>query len=217
MRNATRIMQETGCGSVKLEGGIRSAETVRRLVEAGIPVMGHVGLTPQSVNQFSGFKLQGRTPREAVSVIADAKALEEAGAYAIVLETVPTALAHMITQRVHVPTIGIGAGPFCSGQVQVWHDMLGLFEDFKPKHARRFAEVGQVIRDALTEYRTAVEAGTFPTAKESFYMDERALKLIERMAPPLPAESEAQDADDILDDAREVLEQSRRAQGSNAE
>jgi len=217
MRNATRIMQETGCGSVKLEGGIRSAETVRRLVEAGIPVMGHVGLTPQSVNQFSGFKLQGRTPREAVSVIADAKALEEAGAYAIVLETVPTALAHMITQRVSVPTIGIGAGPFCSGQVQVWHDMLGLFDDFKPKHARRFAEVGQVIRDALTEYRSEVEAGSFPTAKESFYMDERALKLIEKMAPPLPETDAPRDADDILDDAREMLERSRHARGAGGD
>ena len=144
MRSATRIMQETGAGSVKLEGGVRVAETVQRLVQAGIPVMGHVGLTPQSVNQIGGFRVQGKTPREAVAVISDARALEEAGAYAIVLETVPTALAHMITQRVSVPTIGIGAGPFCSGQVQVWHDLLGLYDDFKPKHARRFIEGGEL-------------------------------------------------------------------------
>ena len=214
MRNATRIMQETGCGSVKLEGGVRSAETVARLVEAGIPVMGHVGLTPQSVNQLGGFKLQGRTPREAVAVIGDAKALEEAGAYAIVLETVPTALAHMITQRVNVPTIGIGAGPFCGGQVQVWHDMLGLFDEFKPKHARRFVEAGQVMRDALIEYREAVEAGTFPTAAESFYMDERALKLIERMAPgPDP---DLGNVADVLADASEALERSRGTSESSS-
>jgi 3-methyl-2-oxobutanoate hydroxymethyltransferase len=202
MRNATRIMQETGAGSVKLEGGVRVAETVHRLVEAGIPVMGHVGLTPQSVNQFGGFKLQGKTPREAVSVIADARALEEAGAYAIVLETVPTALAHMITQRVKVPTIGIGAGPFCSGQVQVLHDMLGIYEDFKPKHARRFLEGAGLIRDALTAYRQAVEAKEFPSADESFYMDERALALIERMAPPVPSSA---DGIEDLGDASDVL------------
>ena len=183
LRNATRIMQETGCGSVKLEGGVRSADTVRHLVEAGIPVMGHIGLTPQSVNAFGGFSVQGKTPRDAVHLIGDAKALAEAGTYAIVLELVPTALAHMITQRVEVPTIGIGAGPFCNGQVQVVHDILGLYGDFKPKHARRFAELGTGMRDAITAYRTAVEAGAFPAAAESFYMDERALELIRRMAP----------------------------------
>ena len=208
MRSATRLMQETGAGSVKLEGGVRVAETVHRLVEAGIPVMGHVGLTPQSVNQFGGFKLQGKTPREAVAVIADARALEEAGAYAVVLETVPTALAHMITQRLSVPTIGIGAGPFCSGQVQVLHDMLGLYEDFKPRHARRFLEGANLVRDALTAYRTAVEATEFPAAAESFYMDERALALIERMAPA-PASNgdgveDLADASDVLADADAV-------------
>jgi 3-methyl-2-oxobutanoate hydroxymethyltransferase len=181
LSNAIRVMQETGCGSVKLEGGQRSAESVQRLVEAGVPVMGHIGLTPQSVNVLGGFKVQGKTPRAAVHLIEDAKALEAAGAYAIVLETVPTALAHMITERVSVPTIGIGAGPFCSGQVQVWHDVLGLFDAFKPKHARRFAEVGDITRAALTEYRELVESGEFPTKDESFYMDKRALSLIERM------------------------------------
>src|SRR5690606_17022256 len=135
MKNATRIMKETGCGSVKLEGGIRSAETVRRLLEAGIPVVRHIGLTPQSVNQPGGLRVQRKSPRDAVHLISDAKALADAGAYAIVLELVPTALTHMITQRVKVPTIGIGAGPFASGQVQVWHDILGMYDDLRPKHA----------------------------------------------------------------------------------
>ena len=195
LRNATRIMQETGCGSVKLEGGVRSAETVRHLVDAGIPVMGHIGLTPQSVNAFGGFRVQGKTPRDAVHLISDAKALAEAGAYAIVLELVPTALAHMITQRVSVPTIGIGAGPFCSGQVQVVHDILGMFES-APKHARRFAELGTATRDAIVEYREAVEAGAFPTANESFYMDEHALDLIRQMTPS--AEQDMSEAERVL-------------------
>jgi 3-methyl-2-oxobutanoate hydroxymethyltransferase len=166
-----------------------------------------VGLTPLSVNLLGGFKLLGKTPREAVAVIADARALEEAGAYAIVLETVPTALAHMITQRVKVPTIGIGAGPFCSGQVQVLHDMLGLFEDFQPKHARRFLEGAPLVRDALTAYRVAVESKEFPTADESFYMDERALALIERMAPAAASNGDIEDladAADVLADADAV-------------
>ena len=203
LRNAIRIMQETGCDSVKLEGGQRSAETVRRLVEAGIPVMGHIGLTPQSVHAFGGFRVQGKTPRDAVHLIADAKALAEAGAYAIVLELVPTALAHMITQRVPVPTIGIGAGPFCSGQVQVMHDILGLDEDFTPKHARRFAELGKAYREALTAYREGVEAGSFPAKDESFYMDAHALELIRRMTPDVEHDmSEAEQVLRELEDAR---------------
>jgi 3-methyl-2-oxobutanoate hydroxymethyltransferase len=129
-------------------------------------------------------------------LITDAKALAEAGAYAIVLELVPTALAQMITQRVNVPTIGIGAGPFCSGQVQVWHDILGLYEDLKPKHARRFVELGADIRQALKTYREEVEAGAFPTADESFYMDEHALELIKAQLPEL---------DGDLSDAERVL------------
>ena len=199
MRAATRVLRETGAGAVKLEGGVRVAETVGRLVEAGIPVMGHIGLTPQSVHQLGGFRVQGKTPRDGVRLISDAKALEEAGAYAIVLETIPTALAHMITERVRVPTIGIGAGPFCSGQVQVLHDLLGLYEDFEPRHARRFLHGARLGREALVSYREAVADGTFPAAEESFYMDERALALIERMtrrgtaehpreAPPAAAE-----------------------------
>jgi 3-methyl-2-oxobutanoate hydroxymethyltransferase len=202
MENATRIMKETGAGSVKLEGGQRSAETVQHLVEAGIPVMGHIGLTPQSVNQTSGFRVQGKTPRDAVHLISDAKALDAAGAYAIVLELVPTALTHMITQRVRVPTIGIGAGPFSSGQVQVWHDILGLYDDLRPKHARRFAEVGDVIRGALREYVASVQSGEFPTAEESFYMDERALELIRRMTPG--AEHDMSEAERVLSELQDA-------------
>ncbi len=196
LRNATRIIQETGCGSVKLEGGMRSAETVRHLVEAGIPVMGHVGLTPQSVNQTSGFRVQGKTPRDAVRLISDAKALAEAGVYSMVLELVPTALAQMITQRVNVPTIGIGAGPFCSGQVQVWHDVLGLYEDLKPRHARQFANLGEEIVEALKSLKEQVTIGGFPTAKESFYMDDRALDLIKTLLPEL--DSDLSDAERVL-------------------
>ena len=181
MRSAARIMQETGCGSVKLEGGQRSAETVERLVSAGIPVMGHVGLTPQSVNAFGGYKIQGRTPRDAVRVINDAKALEEAGAYAIVLEVVPAAVAARITEKLSIPTIGIGAGPYCSGQVQVLHDLLGLYPDMDPKHARRFLEGGELIRNALVAYREAVDDGSFPTEAESFFLDAAIRERVESM------------------------------------
>ena len=201
MTNATRIMKETGAGSVKLEGGQRSAETVQHLVEAGIPVMGHIGLTPQSVNQTGGFRVQGKTPRDAVHLINDARALADAGAYAIVLELVPTALTHMITQRVKVPTIGIGAGPFASGQVQVWHDILGMYDDLQPKHARKFANVGEIIRGAIGEYVEQVRSGQFPTAKESFYMDERALELIRRMTPS--ADQDMSEAEQVLAEIEE--------------
>src|SRR5574338_1501405 len=143
MRNAARFMQEAGCGAVKLEGGVRSAETVKKLVEAGIPVMGHIGLTPQSVNQFGGFKVQGKTPAAAVQLMHDAQALEQAGAFAIVLELVPAPLAGLLTERVSVPTIGIGAGVHCDGQVQVFHDLLGMYDAFVPKHAKRYADIGE--------------------------------------------------------------------------
>jgi 3-methyl-2-oxobutanoate hydroxymethyltransferase len=175
MTNAARFMKEAGCGAVKLEGGVRSAETVRKLVEAGIPVMGHIGLTPQSVNQFGGFKVQGKTPAAAVQLMHDAQALEQAGAFAIVLELVPAPLAELLTERLSVPTIGIGAGVHCDGQVQVFHDLLGLYEAFVPKHTRRYAEVGATIREAVSQYARDVKSGAFPTAKESFKMDPAAL------------------------------------------
>jgi 3-methyl-2-oxobutanoate hydroxymethyltransferase len=188
MRHAVRIMQETGAGSVKLEGGQRSAETVQRLVEAGIPVMGHVGLTPQSVNAYGGWKIQGKTPRDGVRVMADAKALEEAGAYAVVLETVPAPLAYSVTQQLRVPTIGIGAGPYCSGQVQVVHDLLGLYTERRMKHARRFLEGGELLRGAFVAYREAVEEGSFPAAAESHFMDDRRVARVASMRFRPPAD-----------------------------
>ena len=176
MKNAARFMQDAGCGAVKLEGGRRSADTVRKLVDAGIPVMGHIGLTPQSVNQFGGWKVQGKTPAAAVQLMHDAQALEQAGAFAIVLELVPAPLAALLTERLSVPTIGIGAGVGCDGQVQVFHDMLGLFDAFSPKHAKRYADVGATIREAVSTYAAEVRDGSFPTAKESFKMDPAALE-----------------------------------------
>jgi len=176
MVNAARFMKDAGCGAVKLEGGVRSAETVRKLVEAGIPVMSHIGLTPQSVNQVGGFKVQGKTPAAAVQLMHDAQALEQSGAFAIVLELVPAPLAELLTERLSVPTIGIGAGVHCDGQVQVFHDLLGLYDAFVPKHAGRYADVGAIIRDAIARYASDVRTGAFPTPKQSFKMDPAALE-----------------------------------------
>ncbi len=171
LRNACRLVQEAGAQAVKLEGGENVAETVHRLVQAGVPVMGHVGLGPQSVLQLGGFKVQGRSPEAAKQILNDALALEEAGAFAVVLETVPVELARAITERLRVPTIGIGAGPYCDGQVQVLHDLLGLFSGFVPKHARRYADVAAVIREALTTYRREVEEGKFPAEEHSYHSE----------------------------------------------
>ena len=175
LRNAGRFLQEAGAQAVKLEGGVTAAETVSQIVEWGIPVMGHIGLTPQSVNQLGGYKVQGRTPEAAARLIRDAQALQEAGAFAIVLESVPTPLSRLITERLSIPTIGIGAGLYCDGQVQVLHDMMGLFTDFVPKHAKRYAEMAQVFQEALAAYVREVREEEFPTEKESFTMDESVL------------------------------------------
>lgn len=175
LRNAGRFLQEAGAQAVKLEGGVTAAETVSRIVEWGIPVMGHIGLTPQSVNQLGGYKVQGRTPEAAARLIRDAQALQEAGAFAIVLESVPTPLSRLITERLSIPTIGIGAGLYCDGQVQVLHDVMGLFTDFVPKHAKRYAEMAQVFQEALAAYVREVREEEFPTEKESFTMDESVL------------------------------------------
>ncbi len=173
--NAGRFIQEGGAQAVKLEGGVTVAEKVRRIVECGIPVMGHIGLTPQSIHQLGGYKVQGRTPEAAIRMLEDAKALEEAGAFAIVLETVPAQLATLITQSISIPTIGIGAGIGCDGQVQVINDILGSFTDFVPKHAKQYAKLADIIRNAVTEYHNEVKAGSFPTEKQSFSMDESIL------------------------------------------
>ncbi len=175
IRNAGRILKEGGAQSIKLEGGQEMAETVNRIVKSGIPVMGHVGLTPQSVNQLGGYRVQGKTISDAIRLMEDTRALEEAGAYAVVLECVPAALAQMITDRLSIPTIGIGAGAGCDGQVQVLHDFLGLFTDFLPKHARRYANLAETIQDAVSQYISDVHLGEFPTDKESYKMSQSVL------------------------------------------
>ena len=176
LANAARLVQEGGAKSVKLEGGERVTATVGRLVQSGIPVMGHIGLTPQSINAFGGYRVQGRAHGEAAQLLQDAQALQEAGAYAVVLELVPTPLAGLISRRLTIPTIGIGAGPECDGQVQVVHDMMGLFTDFVPKHAKQYAHLADTMREAFAEYAQQVEEGTFPTSKESFTMDQSILE-----------------------------------------
>ncbi len=178
MRNAGRLLQEAGATAVKLEGGVRSAETVRRLVEAGVPVMGHIGLTPQSVNALGGYKVQGKTRKEALALLRDAQALQEAGAFSIVLETIPAPLARAITDRLDVLTIGIGAGSACGGQVQVYHDLLAYGTNFVPKHAKQYTAVGDSVRAAVAGYVADVRAGTFPTEQESFVMNEDVLREI---------------------------------------
>lgn len=176
MRNAGRLLQEGGATAVKFEGGSHVAPLVHRMVESGIPVMGHLGLTPQSVNQFGGHKVQGKTPAAAARLINDARALEDAGAFAIVLETIPAPLAKMVSERLSIPTIGIGAGPHCDAQVQVFHDMLGIYDDQRPlRHAKRYATIGATIRDAVRDYIAEVESGAFPTEEHSFPMDEATL------------------------------------------
>ncbi len=175
LRNAARFIQEGGAQAVKLEGGVTVAEKVRSIVNCGIPVMGHIGLTPQSLHQLGGYKVQGRTETAAARLLDDAKALEQAGAFAVVLETVPTPLATLVTQRIGIPTIGIGAGIGCDGQVQVVSDILGLFTDFVPKHTKQYARLADVIRTAVTEYDTEVRDGSFPAEEQSFAMDESIL------------------------------------------
>jgi len=179
VRNAGRMLKEGGCQSVKLEGGRHVAGTVSRIVQAGIPVMGHIGLTPQAVNQLGGYRVQGKTSDSARRLMEDAVALQKAGAYSVVIELVPAPLAELISKRVTIPTIGIGAGAGCDGQVQVLHDMLGLFDDFVPKHTRRFAQLGAGIRSAVEEYIGDVQATTFPSDDESFQMEQRVVEELE--------------------------------------
>jgi len=180
LRNAARFIQEGGAQAVKLEGGVTVAEKVRRIVECGIPVMGHIGLTPQSIYQLGGFTVQGKTPEAAARLLEDAKALEQAGAFAVVLETVPAQLAKIITQKIAIPTIGIGAGIDCDGQVQVINDILGSFTEFVPKHAKQYAKLTDIISKAVTQYYSEVKSGTFPTEKQSSSIDESLLAELAR-------------------------------------
>ena len=187
LHNAGRLMREAGAQAVKLEGGAPVVPTVRRMVELGIPVVGHLGYTPQSVNQI-GQRVQGRHATGARRLIEDALALQDAGAFLIVLELVPAQLAREITARLRVPTIGIGAGPWCDGQVQVWHDLLGLYTDFVPRHARRYASLADTITGALQQYIADVRAGAFPTEEHSSTIDEQELQaaLDQIAGPPAP-------------------------------
>jgi 3-methyl-2-oxobutanoate hydroxymethyltransferase len=175
LRNAGRFLQEAGAQAVKLEGGREVAETVRVIVSAGIPVMGHLGLTPQAVHQLGGYRVQGRDAATARRLLEDARILEAAGVFSIVLECVPVELAQRITAAVSVPTIGIGAGPHCDGQVLVTHDLLGLYGDFKPKFVKRYAELYKDIARALREFREEVEAGRFPGPEHGYSMPEEEL------------------------------------------
>ena len=173
MANAGRLIKEGGCHSVKLEGGAQHAELVSRLVGAGIPVMGHIGLTPQSFHQLGGFKVQGREQGGREKLVADALALEAAGVYALVLEAIPADIAREITEKLTIPTIGIGAGTACDGQVLVSYDMLGMDETFKPRFVRRFATLGATIKSAVQQYVGEVRASTFPSDAESFAVNEK--------------------------------------------
>jgi 3-methyl-2-oxobutanoate hydroxymethyltransferase len=180
LRNAARFMQEGGAQAIKLEGGVTVADTVRRIVECGIPVMGHIGLTPQSVHQLGGHKVQGKTPETAELLLKDARALEQAGTFAVVLETVPAQLARLITEKISIPTIGIGAGPYCDGQVQVINDLLGMFSDFVPRHAKQYAKLADTIKSAIGDYVGEVKSGKFPTAAHSSSIDESLLEELSR-------------------------------------
>jgi 3-methyl-2-oxobutanoate hydroxymethyltransferase len=175
VRNAGRFIKEGGAGAIKLEGGASHTSQIKAIIDAGIPVMGHVGLLPQSYNLSSGYRIQGKSILEAEKIIEDAEAVQESGAFAVVLEGVPGDLAERITKLLDIPTIGIGAGPFCDGQIQVYHDILGLYGDFSPKHAKRYGNIGVEIQKKLAEYKNEVEGETFPT-KEHFITSKTQLE-----------------------------------------
>jgi len=179
LRNAARFLSEGGVDAVKLEGGRRMADTVRAMVETGIAVQGHIGLTPQSVSAFGGMRVQGRSVEAARSLLEDARALEDAGAFSIVLEGIPARLAALITARTGVPTIGIGAGAGCDGQVLVSHDMLGLYERFTPKFVRRYATLAESIRGAVAAYCDDVRSGAFPAEEETYAVSDEVWAAIE--------------------------------------
>jgi len=182
LRNAGRLIAEGGAAAVKVEGGASIAHTVRRLVESGIPVMGHVGLTPQSVNVLGGYKVQAKESPAALQLLEDCRELEDAGAFAVVLECIPAELAALVSRELGIPTIGIGAGVGCDGQVQVFHDLLGLGGDFTPRHAKRYAEIGEAIRDAVEAYADDVRDRAFPGDAQSTRMDPESLAVVEQQS-----------------------------------
>lgn len=176
VKNAGRLVQEGGAQAVKLEGGAAICEQIGAIVKAQIPVMGHIGLTPQSVNVFGGFKVQGKTEKDGKRLIEEAKRIEEAGAFALVMECVPEKLAEIITNEISIPAIGIGAGPACDGQVLVYQDMLGMFVDYTPKFVKKYADTGATMRKAFQEYIKEVQEGDFPSKEHCFKIDEDTLK-----------------------------------------
>jgi 3-methyl-2-oxobutanoate hydroxymethyltransferase len=176
--NAGRFMKEAGADAVKLEGGAAMKDVVRAVVRAGIPVMGHIGLTPQTISMLGGFKVQGKDAQAAQRIIDDALLLEDAGAFSVLLEAIPAPIAERITARLKIPTVGIGAGPHCDGQVLVVHDMLGLFDRFTPKFAKRYLNLSEPILKAFRDYREEVLKGVFPADEHSFHIDEKELNKV---------------------------------------
>lgn len=176
VKNAGRFVKEANAQAVKLEGGASVCEQIEAIVKAQIPVMGHIGLTPQSLNMFGGFKVQGKTEEAAKKLIEDAKRIEAAGAFSIVLECVPAKLAEIITKEVSIPTIGIGAGAGCDGQILVYQDMLGMFSDFTPKFVRKYEDIGSIMKNAFMKYIEEVQKGAFPAKEHTFKIDEETLK-----------------------------------------
>jgi len=180
IRNASRLVKEGGCAAVKLEGGQEFAEIVRGIVRSGVPVMGHLGLTPQTATVLGGYKVQGKDAKSAKKIMEDALALQEAGAWAVLLEAVPEELGRIITERLEVPVIGIGAGRYCDGQVLVWHDMMGLFDRFLPKFAKQYARCGEIMTGAVQTFIEEVKSGQFPGPENSFTMKpEEVVKLLQ--------------------------------------
>lgn len=170
--NAGRLVKEGGAQAVKLEGGIEFCEHIKAIVKASIPVCAHIGLTPQSINAFGGFKVQGKGKEEAQRLLDEARAVEEAGAFAVVLECVPAKLAKKISESISIPTIGIGAGAGCDGQVLVYQDMLAMYSDFKPKFVKQYAQIGSVMKDAFRQYIDEVKSGAFPSKEHTFKIDD---------------------------------------------
>lgn len=174
--NAGRLMKEGRAEAVKLEGGTEVAPQIKAIVAAGIPVCAHIGLTPQSINAFGGFKVQGKSEAAAKKLLEDAKAVEEAGAFAVVVEGVPRKLADLITEQLTIPTIGIGAGNGCDGQVLVYQDMLGMFSDFTPKFVKRYANIGDIMKDAYANYIKEVQSGAFPAEEHEYSIDDSVIE-----------------------------------------
>ena len=176
VKNAGRLMKEGRSNAVKLEGGVEVADRIRAITACGIPVVAHIGLTPQSINAFGGFKVQGKSEAQAKKFVEDAEAVEKAGAFAVTFECVPEKLATLVTKKLSIPTIGIGAGAGCDGQVLVYADALGMFSDFTPKFVKRFGNIGEAMKEAVRGYVTEVKAGTYPTAEHTYKIDDDVIE-----------------------------------------